>query len=267
VPSRPLVFASLTAFVRLACLAGLASPASAAPADFSVAFADLETSLAPWEAGRTRLMIYLQADSCARTANRSRRPTEGELALSLEVTAAGKAKQVKVTGSNAMMKRAATCLQRALRSKIHFLEQPEGFTWASKIRVGDLPDGLSVSLFRVDTDYVSDRSIFESVFVTQIERAACLASALEPGMSVAINADLEMAPGKPTVAKVELSTHAPDAVVTCLQPQLAAIVPPLTGVPSKVHVFFHLLQPAPEPQPGEELDNLRMTPTATVSPK
>jgi hypothetical protein len=257
VPSRPLVFASFT-LAAFAGLAGLASPASAAPAAFSIAFADLETSLAPWEAGRTRLMIYLQADSCARTANRSRRPTEGEMALSLEVTAAGKAKQVKVTGSNAMMKRAATCLQRVLRSKIHFVEVPEGFAWKAKILVGEIPAGVSVNLFRVDTDYVSDRSIFESVFVTQIERAACLRPALEPGVSVAINADLEMTPGKPTLAKVALSTAADGAVVDCLQPQLAAIVPPLTGVPSQVHIFFHLLQPAPEPQPGDDVNVIEM---------
>lgn len=253
--SRLLAFA--TSLATLPVIA-LADPASAAPADFSVAFADLQTSLAPWEAGRTRLMIYLQVDSCARAANRSRKATEGELALSLEVTAAGKAKQVKVTGSNAMMKKAATCVQRALRSKIHFLEVPDGFAWTSKVRVGATPEGISVSLFRVDTDYVSDRSIFESVFVTQIERAACLPPALEPGMSVAINADLEMTPGKPTVAKVALSTFASDAVVTCLQPQLAAIVPPLTGVPSKVHLFFHLLQPAPEPQPGDDVTVIEM---------
>jgi hypothetical protein len=257
VPSRPLAHSAFTLAI-LAGFAASAAPVSAAPADFSIAFADLETALAPWEAGRTRLMIYLQADSCARAANRSRRPTEGELALSLEVTAAGKAKRVKVTGSNAMMKKAATCLQRALRSKIHFLEQPDGFSWTSKLRVGEIPDGISVNLFRVDTDFVSERYIFESVFVTQIERAACLRTALEPGMSVAINADLEMTPGKPTVAKVALSTFASDAVVPCLQPQLAAIVPPLTGVPSKVHLFFHLLQPAPEPQPGDDVTVIEM---------
>lgn len=252
----------IAALFALALLSLPAATAFAAPS-FSIAFGELDVStLSPWDAGRMRLMIWLQADSCVRQAHRSKKAApEGELALSLAVSPAGKAPQAKVTGSTPAMRKAATCLQRALRSKITFPTEPAAYTWKSKLHVGEIPDGISVSILRIDTEYLGNRSIFESVFTTQLERASCLATTLEPGMSVALNADLELAPGKATAAKVTLSTHAADSVLTCLEPQLAAIVPPADSIPAKVHVFFHLLQPALEPAEGDNIPTLEMAPS------
>lgn len=238
---------ALAACVAVGALLAAAPPASAAAAArFSIAFADLDVStLSAWDAGRMRLMLWVQADTCVRKAGRGKRALEGELTLTLQVAETGKATQVQASGSTPVMKKAASCLAKVLRKQITFPQQAAAYRWSSRLLVGEVPAGLSVSILRVDTEYVSERTLFESAFTVQIERATCLAQTLEPGLSAALNAELALTPGKPTLAKVTRSTHVEDAVLRCLEPQLAAIVPPTTGVPAKVNVFFHVLQPAP----------------------
>lgn len=65
---------------------------SSASADQSLAisFAGLETGeLSAWDVGRTRFRIWLQADSCIRTTNKTKRAPIGEMNLTLAVSPAG----------------------------------------------------------------------------------------------------------------------------------------------------------------------------------
>lgn len=198
------------------------SSRASADQSLAISFTGIETGeLSAWDAGRTRFRIWLQADSCIRTTNKTRRAPLGEMNLTLAVSPAGKATKVTVTGSTAILRKAATCLQRALRNSITFLPAPSAYVWKSKLRVGAVPDGITVSIMSLESNDLTDRMVFESIFTTQIERAACLPATLEPGISAALHAELTLTPGAATVAKVTPSTHVPGNVAACLEPMLA----------------------------------------------
>lgn len=212
--------------------------------------------LGTWDAGRMRLRLALQVDSCVRQMAGHTRP-QGELVVTLPVAAAGKAPRARVTTTARRLRRTAACLQRALRSKVTFVEAPADYVWSSTIRLGEMPAGISISLLRLESADLMNRAIFQSVFTLQLERADCVERTLEAGLSAAIEAKLALAPGRPAAASVALSTHASASLVPCLEQALAGIVLPADSVPAEVRLFFHLLQPAPPPSGNE--------PTLTLS--
>lgn len=212
--------------------------------------------LSSWDAGRMRLRLALQVDSCVRQTAGRRRP-QGELVVTLPVASTGKAPRARVTTTAGRLRRAAACLQRALRSKLTFVEAPADYVWSATVRLGEIPAGISISILRLESEDLMNRAIFQSVFTLQLERADCVARALDAGLSAAIEAKLSLSPGRAAVASVALSSHASASLVPCLEQALTDIVLPAGSIPAEVRLFFHLLQPAPPPS-GDE-------PTLTLS--
>lgn len=212
--------------------------------------------LSVWDAGRMRLRLALQVDSCVRQVAGRSRP-EGELVVTLPVASAGKAPRARVTTAARRLRRTAACLQRALRSKVSFVEAPADYVWSATVRLGEIPAGISISILRLESADLMNRAIFQSVFTLQLERADCVARTLDAGLSAAIEAKLALSPGRPATASVTMSTHASASLVPCLEQALTDIVLPAGSVPAEVRLFFHLLQPAPPPS-GQE-------PTLTLS--
>lgn len=257
--SRLAVFAA-TALATLALLPAAAARAQSLGTDVRLSFAENEiTGLSPWDAGRVRLMLWAQADNCIRTGAPGKKAASvvGELALSLTVDEQGKATATAKQSSKKLFK-AAFCLQHVLNKKVTFPKQTGGFTWKSRILIGDVPGALWFHPMKYDEDYVPDRVVLESALAMQIERATCLRPALEDGMSAALNAELTIEPGKPLGAKVTKSTHVEDSVLTCLDAQLAALVIPSNSISAKLHLFFHILQPAKELGGAAVLDSVQV---------
>lgn len=248
-----------TALATFALLAVRADPARAQAkvSDVRLTFSENEiTGLSAWDAGRVRLMLWAQADNCVRIGAPGKKAASvvGDLALTLEVNEQGKATATARQSSKQLFK-AAFCLQHVLNKKVTFPKQLGAFTWKSKILINDVPGALWFSPMKYDEDYVPDRIVFESVLTMQIERATCLRPALEEGTSAALNAELTIEPGKPLAAKVTKSTHVAESVLTCLDAQLAAVVLPANALATKLHLFFHLLQPA---KGSPDVDSVKM---------
>lgn len=252
-----LASAALAAFASLSAVCAAPARASGAP-DLRITFAQNEiTGLSPWDAGRVRLMLWAQADNCIRTGAPGKKAASvtGDLALTLTVDEQGKATAAVKQSAKHLFK-AAFCLQHVLNKKVTFLKQAGGFTWKAKILIGDVPGALWFQPMKYEEDYVPDRVVLESALTLQIERAPCLRPGLEDGMSAALNAELTIEPGQPMGAKVTKSTHVEDAVLSCLDAQLAALVIPANSISAKLHLFFHVLQPA-KPDAGD-LDTVKV---------
>lgn len=221
---------------RVVAVLVLSMPLVAWAQDIGFRDAHATVELSAWDAGRLRMYLESAATACTLSTKQS---LDGEYAIALQIDAKGKARTVDVRGGSRMVR----CLKGML-GKVGFPEAGQRYRWNGVLRVGITP-GPGIAVLRFEPLSALHRGTLRNAIVARLEALpACAREALRDGVSVALHATLRAeADGVLAPPKVELSTHATDALAPCLAEHLASLRFPPSHTYTEVKMFFHLRQP------------------------